>query len=163
LAKRRSSSAVVENKSDVIRDIIKHQPQSTVKEIQAVLKERGVKASDALVNKVKYARKGPKGSAKRSGKQPGTSTSKAEAIRAAWGDLGLTARPRDVIATLKQRGVSVSSAQVSMLRKSLHGNGHATVSTVPFDHLVAAKHFAERIGGIEAARAALANLAKLVD
>jgi hypothetical protein len=143
------------SKSDAIREIIKKQPSANVKEIQEALKKEGVKASDALVNKVKYARAGAK---RRNGRK---SANKAEAIRQAWGELGKQARPRDVIAHLGGRGVKVSSAQVSTLR---HKNGHVASAqhAVSLEHLLAAKNFAARIGSIDSAREALASLAKLM-
>jgi hypothetical protein len=164
LAKRRKNTKVV-SKSSTIREILKGRPTATAKEIQAELKVRGVKASDALVNKIKYGRNGTAGE-KKSGPRGGSSTSKADAIRAAWGELGMNARPRDVISALAKRGVAVSSAQVSTLRKSMprrRNAGGVHASSASFDHLLAAKHLAERMGGIEAAQAALANLARLVE
>jgi hypothetical protein len=158
--KTRSKGA---SKSDAIRDVLKAKPKSSVKEVQAVLKERGVKASDALVNKVKYGRNG---AARKSSKpsKGGAKVNKAEAIRGAWTELGSDARPRDVIALLATRRVTVSSAQVSTLRKSaLRKKGAATFGVVPFEHLVAAKALAARLGGIENARQALNNLAKLLE
>jgi hypothetical protein len=61
--------------------------------------------------------------------------------------------------------VTVSSAQVSTLRKSSFGNGTMSEGSaalaVPFDHLLAAKTLVHRLGGIEAARHALSCLAQL--
>ena len=142
-------------KSDAIRGIIKKQPTATVKEIQEALKKEGVKASDALVSKIKYARTGVKR------RKRGRRTNKAEAIRTAWGELGKQTRPRDVMAHLAKRGVKVSSAQVSTLR---HKNGHVAQSEhiVSLEHLLAAKSLVARIGSIETAQEALASLAKLM-
>ena len=163
LAKRRASATTV-SKSDAIREIIKQQPKATVKEIQTILHGRGIKASDALVSKIKYARKAGKKGAKRRGKSRGESGSKAEAIRVAWGELGYNARPRDIVAILAKRGMTVSSAQVSTLRKSLpRRNGALAASNVPFEHLLAAKSLAEQLGGVEVAKAALASLARLIN
>ena len=68
---------------------------------------------------------------------------------------------------LAARGIVVSSAHVSTLRKSISSNGKShrsgPASSVSFDHLLAAKNLAERLGGIEVARQALANLAKLME
>jgi hypothetical protein len=73
---------------------------------------------------------------------------------------------RDVIATLRKRGMKVSSAQVSLLRKSAReGSGsHGMVASgaVSLDQLVAAKQFVERTGSIEAARQALVSLSLLL-
>ena len=162
-AKSATKSAGGPNKSDVIREIFKSNPQASLAEVQSLLKERSIKASNALVNKIKYGR-GEKGAKKRGGKHGGKA-SKADAIRGAWSELGAAARPRDVVALLAGRGVRVASAQVSLLRKSA-GNGHSThgVGTaVPYEHLVAAKSLAERLGGIRPAQLALASLARLIE
>src|ERR1700726_4463948 len=116
-----TTSTAVPTKSDAIRDVLKERPKATVKEIQAALKKRGVKASDALVNKIKYGR-GSSGTLpkKSHGRSGGNShINKAEAIRGMWSKLGAQARNRDVIAALGSRGVKVSSAQVSLLRKTI--------------------------------------------
>ena len=151
------------NKSEAIREVLKQNPKANVKEVQQVLKERGVKASDALVNKVKYGRNGAVGKPGRRSKN-GAKVNKAEAIRVAWSELGTDARPRDVIAHLATRRIRVSSAQVSTLRKSApRGKSAVASSVVPFEHLIAAKVLASRLGGIEPARQALNNLARLWD
>jgi uncharacterized protein YneF (UPF0154 family) len=168
LAKKRATTKGT-NKSDAIRDILSKQPKATVKEIKAGLQERGVKASDALVNKIKYGRRGPKTGAKtsRARSNGSSSSSKADAIRGMLGEMGVKARPRDVISALAERGVVVSSAQVSTLRKSQsrHRSSSSTAiaGAVSLDHLLAAKGLAERLGGIENARQAIASLAKLME
>lgn len=155
------------NKSDAIREILKEQPKAKVKEIRAALQQRGVKASDALINKIKYGRKPAGANGKARGRRRGSATSKADAIRSMLGKLGAKARPRDVIAALAERGVSVSSAQVSTLRKSSPRRAGAgdfsAAGAVPLDHLLAAKGLAERLGGIRVAQAALASLAKILE
>jgi hypothetical protein len=143
------------SKSDAIRDIIKKDSKATVKEIQTALKAIKVKASVALVNKIKYAGSGTKRRKRNKG------VNKAEAIRQAWGELGKQSRPRDVIAHLAKRGVKASSAQVSTLRNK---NGHAgnDAHVVSLDHLIAAKSLVARIGSIHGAQDALDSLAKLM-
>ena len=154
------------NKSDVIRGILKKNPKANVKAVQATLRKRGIKASDALVNKIKYGRgtNGAARSAKR-GKGRGN-VNKADAIRGAWRELGLNARPRDVIALLASRGLTVTSAQVSTLRKSAKAGRRAgsvaLAHGVPYEHLLEAKGLAARLGGVENARAALDSFAELV-
>ena len=151
------------NKSDVIRDILEGNQSAGVKEIRAALDERGVKASDALINKIKYGRNGAK---KPRGRAKGDKPSKADAIRDMLGELGEQARSRDVIAALAKRGMNVSSAQVSTLRKTLHSRGITFPSggshAVSLDNLLAAKNLVDRLGSIDAARQALASLAKLI-
>src|SRR4029077_2121734 len=49
----KKTSTATATKSDVIRDVLKSQPTATVGEIKVELKRQGVKASDALVNKIK--------------------------------------------------------------------------------------------------------------
>ena len=94
------------------------------------------------------------------------SSSKAQAIRDEFASQGPKARPKDVIAVLKSKGVSVSSAQVSNIKATLakHKRGrksHGSNGTLSLESLVEAKKLADRLGGIEAARYAIEALAKL--
>jgi hypothetical protein len=166
LAKKRPATKTA-TKSEVIREILGPQLSATVKEVRDELEKRGVKASDALINKIKYGRGKKRGGKSARGRRSGvTGPSKADAIRNMFDELGLQARSRDVISTLAQRGVVVTSAQVSTLRKthSLHPQASSSyASTVPYEHLQAAKSLADRLGGIENARHALASLAKLLE
>lgn len=163
MAKKKPAAST--SKSDSIRAVLAAKPNATVKEIKAELDARGVAASIALINKLKYDRK--RGTKDKKPRRTRGGVSKADAIRAKFDQLGYDARPRDVIAALKSEGVKVTSAQVSMLRAKLSTNGKATkspasASSVPFEHLVAAKQLADRLGGINRARAALESFAKLV-
>ena len=153
------------SKSDSIREVLAAKPTASVKEIKAELDARGVAASIALINKLKYD--GQRGAKSQKPRRARGGVSKADAIRAKFEQLGFDARPRDIIAALKTEGVKVTSAQVSMLRAKLAKNGKpaksvAIASSVPFEHLVAAKQLADRLGGIQEARAALESFAKLV-
>jgi hypothetical protein len=165
LAKQKTRSKD-SSKSDAIREILKQNPKAPLAEVQEALKKQGVKASDALINKIKYGR-GRSGKRARRTSNGRTGVNKAEAIRGAWAELGASARPRDVIASLALRGIEVTSAQVSTLRKKgLRRRGPAASSaaySVPFDHLLAAKGLAQRLGGIAHAREAIATLAKLIE
>ncbi len=163
MAKKKPAAST--SKSDSIRQVLSAKPNATVKEIKAELDARGVAASIALINKLKYDRK--RGTTAKKTRRARGGVSKADAIRAKFDQLGYDARPRDVIAALKSEGVKVTSAQVSMLRAKLTANGSsgkvpATASSVPFEHLVAAKQLADRLGGINKARMALESFAKLV-
>ena len=163
LAKKRTP-AVAPRKSDVIREILKLQPKATVKDVRAALQERGVKASDALINKIKYGRK-PGAKKTRTRGSNGSAGTKADAIRGMFGEMGAKARSRDVVAALAARGIKVTSAQVSTLRKTI-GSGRAKASSaysVSLDHLMAAKALAQRLGGIAVAQRALESLAKLTE
>ncbi len=164
----KSISAPVASKSDAIRDVLKEHPNANVKEIQAALKNREVKASDGLINKIKYGHRSSGTRAKKSRARRGGNSqiNKAEAIRGMWSQLGAHARNREVIAALGSRGVQVSSAQVSTLRKTISRRRKsapvAIVESVSLDHLLAAKKLAEQLGGIEVAREALASFSKLI-
>ena len=165
MAKKKSSTGVA-SKSDAIREVLAARPSATVKEIKASLQAKGVKASDALINKIKYDRKRTGAKKTRKGRKSNSGVSKADAIRKLFGEMGRNARPRDIIATLKKRGVVVTSAQVSTLRRKVPRNGSPrarTAGAVSFDHLIAAKQLAKRLGGIANARQALENLATLVE
>jgi hypothetical protein len=163
---KHSANAKTPTKSDVIREILKAQPGAAVKEIRVTLHERGVKASDALINKIKYGRHRTNGKKPRRRRKSHANGSKADAIRGMLDTMGKEARSRDVIAALAKRGMAVSSAQVSTLRKKAH-RGRAVPAlaayAVSLDQLVAAKNLADRLGGIDVARHALASLAKLMD
>jgi arginine repressor len=161
---KKKTPAAAPRKSDVIREILKSQPKATVKEVRAALQERGVKASDALINKIKYARK-PGGKKTRSRGTNGSAGTKADAIRGVFDEMGAKARARDVVATLAARGIKVTSAQVSTLRKTVNSNRAkaSTTYSVSLDHLMAAKALAQRLGGIDVARRALESLARLTE
>jgi arginine repressor len=161
---RKKTPAAAPRKSDVIREILKSQPKATVKEVRTALQERGVKASDALINKIKYGRKTVAKKSRARGSN-GSAGTKADAIRGVFGEMGVKARSRDVVATLAARGIKVTSAQVSTLRKTV-ANSRARVVTsysVSLDHLMAAKALAQRLGGIAVAQRALESLAKLTE
>lgn len=106
-------------------------------------------------------------------------TSKAELIREVARESDGPVRPRDVIATLAERGVTASSAQVSqvlsamgMRRRRRRKRAAAAATASPrlasrggemlqLDHLLAAKRLCDKVGGVEAAKTALDALAKL--
>jgi hypothetical protein len=92
-------------KSAAIKAVLAEKPAATMKEIQAALKAKRVKASVALISKLKAGTNG----------KPG--------------------------------------------RRKAHTNGN----DLKMDHLLAAKVLVGRVGSMEAARSALASLAKLVD
>jgi len=163
LVKKRTPAAAP-RKSDVIREILKSRPKATVKEVRTALQERGVKASDALINKIKYGRKTTTKKS-RGRRANGSAGTKADAIRGVFGEMGAKARSRDVVAELAARGIKVTSAQVSTLRKTI-GSGRvkaAATYSVSLDHLMAAKALAQRVGGIAIAQRALESLAKLTE
>ncbi len=98
--------------------------------------------------------------------------SKSEQIRQIGREIGPGARPRDVIARLAERGVTVSSAQVSTVlaadakkRRARPGRRPAIITTVAstltLDSLIAAKKLATQLGSVEAAKTAVDAFAKL--
>lgn len=106
----------------------------------------------------------------------GAATTKSQSIREAYSRLGRRTRPRDIIADLKTQGIQVSSAQVSMVRKSMGikkrrrragsiERAPATTSnaegTVSVSDLIAAKHLADQMGGVKVVRKALETLERL--
>ena len=106
---------------------------------------------------------------KKPGRGKAGSSTKAQAIRDEFSSRGASARPKDVIAALKSKGVVVSSAQVSNIKASLGKKkrgrkaaaAHSSNGMISLDILVEAKKLAARIGGIDAARKALDALSKL--
>ncbi len=166
------------SKSDAVRQYLSSHATAPVKEIASALSEQGVEASIALINKIKYSdRKSSPGRRKLGRRRlhrgaDAKGASKAQAIRDALAHLGRRTRPRDVIAHLKEGGVTVSAAQVSAIRKGFrkHGAGKRSVTGlaakansdagIAVEHLIAAKRLADQVG-LEAAKRALEFLAKL--
>ena len=115
----------------------------------------------------------PKKSAAAKAEQP----SRAELIRQTAQTLDKPVRPRDIIATLKEKGVTVSRTLVSktlaaagfrrrrrMRRSGAGPNARQASSaggTLNLDALIAAKALIEKVGGVENAQAALSALKKL--
>ena len=111
--------------------------------------------------------------------------SKADAIRDSVSRLGRKARPRDVIADLADKGVTVTSPQVSALMKKLGfkrrrrrggraaSNGAATkaatrvkrgpraAGSISASDLLDAKKLADQLGGVEKLKKALDLLEQL--
>lgn len=104
--------------------------------------------------------------------------SKADQIRAVARESTGPVRPRDVIATLAERGIQASRAQVSQVlsamgmrrrrrrrRKGTTNRAASRSSSVgamlQLEHLLAAKRLCDKVGGVEAAKTALDALAKL--
>ena len=112
--------------------------------------------------------------------------SKADAIRDAIARLGRKARPRDVIADLSEKGVTVTSPQVSGLMKKMGikrrrrrggrgaGEGAATATAtrgakrgpratggLSAGDLLDAKRLADQLGGVEKLKKALDVLEQL--
>lgn len=83
---------------------------------------------------------------------------KSQAIRDDLHTHGTDSAPKDVVARLKARRITVSPAQVSMVKSKLRGSKTKTFS---IDSLMEANRFVKRAGGIDAAKAALDVLAKL--
>ena len=114
------------SKSDAVREYLSSHATAPVKEIAAP-SEQGVEASIALINKIKYSdRKSPRRRKlvrrrRRWRRSKGCEQSASDSRRT--GNLGRRARPRDVIAHLKEGGVTVSAAQVSAIRKGFRKNG----------------------------------------
>jgi hypothetical protein len=109
--------------------------------------------------------------AKRRAKRGGPrSNSKAQAVRDAFEKQGADARPKDVIAALKAKGISVAPAQVSNIKASLRKKKGAKKKTTAAAHsngqlslesLLEAKKLAVRLGGVDVALTALTALSKL--
>lgn len=97
---------------------------------------------------------------------------KSEKIRQAMKQLGPSARPRDIISTLKEQGIDVSAALVTNVMTRTSGRKPKKRATqaraggrdaVTIGELLEAKRFVEAIGSMEAARRALQAWARLID
>ena len=93
---------------------------------------------------------------------------KAQAIRETARELGGKPRPRDIIATLANKGITVVSAQVSTLLKTaglrrelpMTGSGQHQPSNL--SQLFQVKHVADQVGGIERLRELFGTLRRLL-
>lgn len=156
-----------DNKSALTRKFVAKHPSAGPKQIVEGLKAEGVEVSLALASENKYDR--PK---KGRRKKAAGRDNKAEAIRQAAKSLGKNVRPRDVIAALKDQGITVTSAQVSTTLKRMGmrpkgrgrkpgmvaANGSRSIS---INDLIAAKKLVNQLGSVAAASHALSALAKL--
>ena len=106
---------------------------------------------------------------------------KAEEIRQAAKAIGKRVRPRDIIAALKEKGIVVSSAQVSttlhnagfrrrrrraavaVAAGTASGNGRRSAASgkLSLESLLAAKSFIDRVGSVDKAEEAISALKKL--
>jgi transposase len=161
------------SKSSSIRDALKATPDKSGGDIA---KELGV--STALVYKVKarMSRKKSRASGKKAAvaKKSAAETSKAQMIRDVAKELGKKVRPRDVVAKLAEKGVKVSSPQVSVTlraagyRRKRRGMKAAVAVSHPasgnglnVEALVAAKALIAKVGSVETAEEAIKVLKKL--
>ena len=175
------------SKSDAVRHYMASHPGATAKEIAASLKRDGITISESLVAKVKARDSRKTGRVKSPRTRASTNsaagttaseTSKAERIRDVARNMDKPVRPRDVVAALASEGVSVSSAQVSGVLRSMgmrrRGRGRrpaaagssrattrSTSEKLSLDNLLAAKRLVNQLGGIEAAKQAVDALARL--
>jgi arginine repressor len=161
------------SKSKSIRDFMRKNKGATVPQIVDGLKADGVVVTPGLVYQAKAAVKKKRGAKKVAKKMAGSSNgstgTKADQIRDQAKSMPKPVRPRDVIAELKKKGVTASSAQVStvllamgMKRRRKKAAGSASnSSSLNIDDLVAAKKLVSQVGSVEKVREALAALARL--
>ena len=192
MAKNRSAEGA--SRSELIRHYMSQNPTQSAQEVVAGLKGQGTIVTPGLVYQIKHARSKAKKAAARKMKrrakarrraaQHSAATNaapvrgaKADAIREVARAIGKRVRPRDVRATLAERGIAVTWAQISSVlagmgmrrrrrrRKPVASpSAPATSSTsaaVSIDDLVAAKKLANQLGGIDKAKAAISALARL--
>lgn len=168
------------NRSDAVRDYLAKHPGAAGTEVVAALKRDGISISASLVTKVKARDAKNGGRARPTGRRTidnGSSAggSKADSIRQVAGSLPKPVRPRDVVATLADQGVSVSSAQVSQVLKGMGlkprrrgrksaaraGRAATTSEALSLENLLAAKRLVNQLGSVEAAKQAVDALVKL--
>jgi len=174
------------SKSKAIRAFLKKKPGASVQEVQDALKQQGVEASIALVSKLKYSkgkkRRGRKPATLARGRQDKSAASaqngteqinKSQSIRDAFQELGRSAHPKEIRIALTEKGIDVSSAQISNVRTAMRAKRKQRMASVPtrtvetspgaitVDHLLAAKKLVEQVGSIEAAQQAVQVFGKL--
>lgn len=177
------------NKSQAIRDYLATNADAMPNDVIAALKEKGIKVSRGLVGLVKYknsakkagkkkaGRKTARVAASRSGAKGGNKSGAVRAYLAANPD----ASPVAVAEALKKMGIKISVSLASAVKyskkgkkagrpKGRRGPGRPKMAAssrsssngaLNLETLVEAKRLAERMGGIEKVREALAVLAKL--
>jgi hypothetical protein len=185
----RAATTEGNTKSDIVREYLKGNPTATVQDIVQDLKRYEI--SRALAQKIKY-KDGSSGG--RRGRKPGRTAAasaaaaqpssenerKADSIRRVAGGMGKRVRPRDVVASLREEGIDVTSAQVSQVLKGMGmrrrrrgrkpagertARGRAVQAdastSLSLDALIAAKKLADQLGGVQAAKQAMDALARL--
>lgn len=169
------------NRSDAVRGYLAKHPGAAGTEVVAALKRDGIRISASLVAKVKARDAKNAGRSKKvvrheSSNGSAAAGSKADSIRQIAQGMPKPVRPRDVVAALKEQGVSVSPAQVSQVLKSMglkrrrRGRRPAAMAGRPaaltpeslsLENLLAAKKLVNQLGSVEAAKQAVDALAKL--
>lgn len=96
---------------------------------------------------------------------------KAQAIRDMLNSSGMQTPTKDVVSALAGQGIEVSAAHVSNIKAQLRKGGGAngqgrrgrrpSGDTVSITSLMEAKRLADRLGGVEAARAIFEALSRL--
>jgi hypothetical protein len=164
--------------SQSVRNYIEQHPDANPKQIVDGLAAKGVKVSIFVAKNVKYAK-------------PAKAKTKASAPKAATKDTGVSksesvrqylaansdATPKQVSDALAKQGIKASPTLVSGVKFHLAKKGKSkkaakTAAKLPaaagngrslsLDDLVEAKKLADRLGGLDKAKAALEALAKLV-
>ena len=163
------------NKTPAVWDYLSKHPNATAQEVVDGLKADGMEVSTSLIYNLKAMGKKKAGGKRVAAPAPSTNgATKADQIREVAGGMEKPVRPRDVIAVLKEKGVTASSAQVStvlramgMKRKrrrrkmAVAGSVAVASNSLNIDDLVAAKKLVGQVGSIEKVREALAALARL--
>ena len=181
----KAASTEGKSKSDIVRDYLKIHSSANVAQIVNDLKPYGI--STALAQKIKYdkgrdggtRRARPKAAARASAAADNGRGAKADAIREVAATLEKPIRPRDVIAALGQRGVTVSYAQVGQVLKGMgmrrrrgrkgrrRGAAVSPAAAAPastglsIEALLAAKKLADQLGSVQAAKQAMDAIARL--
>jgi arginine repressor len=111
------------NKSEAIRAALADQPAASVKEVVSILKAKGIDVSENLVYGVKKKlkpgkKKAPKATVKAVAPFSKKSVNKSEEIRTIF-TATPTASAKEVVATLKAKGIDVSENYVYGVKKTL--------------------------------------------
>ena len=103
----------------------------------------------------------PKKSTAKKPIQQNAKINKAQAIRDAAKELGKNARPKDIIAALAAKGITVTSPQVSMTlkaaglrkgrrkKKATAAGQNGTSTSLNIDDLIQVKELAIKLGGLD--------------
>jgi arginine repressor len=165
------------NKTPAVQAYLSKNPTASAQQVVDGLQAEGMEVSTSLVFNVRAAakkKKAEKKAAKAAASTNGSTGTKADKIREVAGGMEKPVRPRDVIAALKEKGVTASSAQVSTVllamgmkkkrrrRRKVAAVAPAATSTgLNISDLVAAKKLVGEVGSIAKVKEALAALARL--
>lgn len=160
-------------RSQAIRDYLAHSPDAASKQVVADLRKARIDVSEGLVNNIKYGGGRKKVRAKSTSSDPSQPVSRSQHIRN-YLAAHKTASPKEIVNGLKEEGIEVTVGLASLIKysgkKGRRGSGRRgrlaglagrSSGALSAHDLIEAKKLVDGLGGIGAARQALALLEQL--